>query len=382
MIHLRLNNDSFVIFPQALYFLRLGATGFGGPIALVGRMERDLVEERAWFSASEFARGLALAQVAPGPLAAQLAMYLGWLRGGVLGATVVGLSFVAPSFLIVLGIAAAYTSLGTLPWMRAAFYGVAAAIIAILARSAIRLLRRTMPNEGWAWVVAATNGILVMITGRELVWVLLLSGCLPLLQLAARRRPGVAVGLAPAVPAVWVLLSSDSVPTELFLFFAKAGAVVFGSGLAIIPFLHGEVVTARGWLTEQQFLDAVAVAMLVPGPVVITVAFMGWIVGGLSGASAAAVGVLAPAWLVVIAVAPVYQRIMENPWIRAFAGGVIAAAAGALGGAVVVLAQRAVFDVPTVLIAGLSLLALVRWSRVPEPLVLASAAVAGLVLAR
>jgi chromate transporter len=371
-----------VIFAQALYFLRLGATGFGGPIALVGRMERDLVEERGWFTPSEFARGLALAQVAPGPLAAQLAMYLGWLRGGVLGATAVGLCFVAPSFLIVLGIAVAYTRVGALPWMRAAFYGVAAAVIAVLARSAVRLLRRTMPHEGWAWIVATTNGIVVILTGRELVWVLLLSGCVPLLKLAARRHAGSLAGFAPGMLALGVLAGGLSVTAELFLFFAKAGAVVFGSGLAIIPFLHGEVVTARGWLTEQQFLDAVAVAMLMPGPVVITVAFMGWIVGGLSGATAAAAGVLAPSWLVVIAVAPVYQRIMENPWIRAFAGGVIAAAAGALGGAVVVLAQRAVFDVPTALIAGVSLGVLVLWRRFPEPLVLACAAVAGLVVVR
>jgi chromate transporter len=363
-----------------LYFLRLGATGFGGPIALVGRMERDLVEDRGWFSPSEFARGLALAQVAPGPLAAQLAMYLGWLKSGVLGATAVGLAFVAPSFLIVLGIAVAYTSVGALPWMRATFYGVAAAVLAILARSAVRLLRRTMPNEGWAWVVAAVNGLIVIVTGRELVWLLLVSGCVPLLLLAARRPAGSAAGFAPGLLAV--LAGAASVPTELFLFFAKAGAVVFGSGLAIIPFLHGEVVTARGWLTEQQFLDAVAVAMMMPGPVVITVAFMGWIVGGLSGATAAAAGVLAPSWLVVIAVAPVYQRIMENPWIRAFAGGVIAAAAGALGGAVVVLAQRAVVDVPTALIAGISLAVLVVWRRVPEPLVLVCAALAGLVVAR
>lgn len=363
-----------------LYFLRLGATGFGGPIALVSRMERDLVEDRGWFSPAEFARGLALAQVAPGPLAAQLAMYLGWLKGGVAGASAVGLSFVAPSFLIVLGIAVAYTGMGALPWMRAAFYGVAAAVIAILARSAVRLLRRTMPNEGWAWIVAAANGIVVAWTGRELVWVLLVSGCVPLITLAARRPPGSAAGFAPGLLAI--LAGAAAVPTELFLFFAKAGAVVFGSGLAIIPFLHGEVVTARGWLTEQQFLDAVAVAMMMPGPVVITVAFMGWIVAGLSGATAAAAGVLAPSWLVVIAVAPVYQRIMENPWIRAFAGGVIAAAAGALGGAVVVLAQRAVVDVPTALIAGLSLAALLRWRRLPEPAVLVAAAAAGLVVAQ
>ena len=369
-----------MISPQAAYFLRLGATGFGGPIALVDRMERDLVAERGWYTPEEFGRGLALAQVAPGPLAAQLAMYLGWLRGGLAGATVAGVAFVAPSFVLVLGIAAAYTGLGSMAWMRAAFYGVGAAVIAVLARSAFRLLTRTVPRRGWAWAVAALNAAAVAFTGRELVSVVLVSGCVPLVVLASRRA-GTALTVAPAVLSGAAASAGLSPSAGLLLFFAKAGALVFGSGLAIIPFLHGEVVDARGWLTEQQFLDAVAVAMLTPGPVVITVAFIGWLVDGLTGACAAALGVFAPTWLAVVLVAPAYERIMANPWLRAFADGVIAAASGALAGAVLVLARRSIVDLPTVLILGGAAVLLLWGRRIPEQVVLAAAAAAGLLVA-
>lgn len=365
-----------MIYSQVLYFLELGTTGFGGPIALVSRMERDLVERRAWFTPEEFSRGLALAQIAPGPLAAQLAMYLGWLRGGIAGATIAGAAFVLPSFVIVLGIAWAYTRYGALPWMQAAFYGVGAAVIAVLARSAARLFGRTVPRDRLLWVIALINGIVVAFTERELVWVFLVSGLVPVMVRAVPwPRTAACVAMGPGLGAVMAPL------VELFLFFAKAGAVVFGSGLAIIPFLHGEVVAARGWLTEQQFLDAVAVAMLTPGPVVITVAFIGWLVAGFSGATAAALGVFAPVLLVVILVSPVYERVMAKRWVRLAAQGVTAAAAGALAGAVVVLGRRALVDLTTVGIAALTLLVLLRWRRVPEPALLGAAAIMGLWLA-
>lgn len=367
------------------YFLRLGATGFGGPIALVGRIEQDLVEARAWFTAEEFRRGLAFAQVAPGPLAAQLAIYLGWLRGGIRGATLAGFAFVLPSFLIVLALAAAYTRAGELPWMRAAFYGVGAAVIGLIARSAVRLLVRTLPRTPLPWGLAMANALVVALTGRELVSVVLLTGAV---ALAARwpsgpaRRVG---GVAVLVP-VW-LLGSLAVPVaggvvlELFLYFANAGAVVFGSGLAIVPFLWGGVVGERGWLTETQFLDAVAVAMLTPGPVVITVAFIGWLVAGPLGATAAAVGVFLPVWLVTVVAAPFYERVMASASLRAFAEGVTAAATGALAGAVVVLGRRAITDLPTVLVALAALVLPLIWKRAPDPLVLTLAAVVGLVVA-
>ncbi len=356
-----------IVAPLARYFLRLGTTGFGGPIALVGRMQRDLVEERGWFSAEEFGEGLALAQLAPGPLAAQLAIYLGWLKGRARGATVVAVAFIAPSFLMVMALSAFYVRFGGLPWMRGAFYGVAAAVIAIVARSAVRLTRMTLGARRLLWALWGVNLAVVAMTRSEIVWVFVASGIVALL--AHRVRAGRTAALAAVPP--WLL-------AQVLFFFAKAGAVVFGSGLAIVPFLYGGVVERLHWLTEGQFLDAVAVSMITPGPVVITVAFIGYLTAGPLGACAAAIGVFAPVYLVVVLAAPHFRRLTASPSVRAFVAGVTAAASGALAGAVIVLARRAIVDLPTLLIAGAALLAAMR--RAPEPLIITAAGIAGFAL--
>ena len=350
------------------YFLRLGTIGFGGPIALVGAMHRDLVETRGWFSDAEYREGLALAQLAPGPLAAQLAIYLGWLRGGVAGATVAGFAFILPSFLMVMLLSALYLRFGGLPWMRGAFYGIGAAVIAIIARSAVRLGRLTIGRDVLLWAIALVNLLVVAVSRQEIVWVFLASGFIALA--AARARAGRRDALAIAWPLLFQILA----------FFAKAGAVVFGSGLAILPFLYGGVVETYVWLTEAQFLDAVAVSMITPGPVVITVAFIGYLAAGPLGGIAAAIGVFAPVYLVVVLAAPHYRRIASNASVAGFVAGVTAAAAGALAGAVIVLGMRAVIDVPTALVAVVTLGVLVARKRTPEPLIIAVAGVAGVLL--
>src|SRR2546428_656699 len=169
------------------YFLRLGTFGFGGPIALAGRMQRDLVEERRWFSKQDYVQGLALAQLSPGPLAAQLAMYLGWVRAGTLGATLVAVAFILPSFLMVLGLSALYVHYGGLAWMRGAFYGIGAAVIAVIARSAFKLVRTTVAKDWLLWTIFAANGLLTAWTEREIVWAFALSGILTLLLKALPR---------------------------------------------------------------------------------------------------------------------------------------------------------------------------------------------------
>jgi len=362
------------------YFLWLGATGFGGPIALVGYMQRDLVERRRWFNEREFAEALALAQLAPGPLAAQVATYLGWLRGGLLGATVTTVAFVVPSLAIVLLLAALYLQAGELPWMRHAFYGVGAAVIAIIARSAAKLARMTLGRDALAWSVWALNAVVVAVTAREIVWVIVGSG---LVVLAARERLPPAAAAALAIPP-WLLTGLhgpaglDALP-RIGAFFFKAGAVVFGSGLAIVPFLYGGVVAEYGWLDDRQFLDAVAVAMITPGPVVITVAFVGHLAAGPLGGLVAAIGVFLPVWLAVVLAAPFFSRLVASARVRAFVDGVTAAASGAIAGAVLVLAQRAITDLPTLAIGAGSLLVLHAW-RLPEPLLVAVAGVVGLLL--
>jgi chromate transporter len=368
------------------YFLYLGTFGFGGPIALAGYMQRDLVERRGWITKEDYKQGLALAQLAPGPLAAQLAMYLGWVKGGALGATAVGAAFVVPSFFMVMGLSALYTRYGGLPWMQGAFYGIGAAVIAIVGRSAVKLVNMTLTRDGLLWALFVVSAVVTAWTESEIVWLFLASG---VAALVVRGRP-------PAVPAAGVLvgpgvmaaLATVAAPAaangatlaRIGLYFAEAGAFVFGSGLAIVPFLHGGVVNQFHWLSERQFLDAVAVAMITPGPVVITVAFIGYLVAGPLGATAAALGVFLPSYLFVIIPAPYFRRIASNHRVKAFVDGVTAAATGAIAGAAFVLGRRALIDLPTIAIAAITFVLVTKLKKLPEPLVIAGAAVVGLVL--
>ena len=365
-----------------LYFLKLGTVGFGGPIALVGYMQRDLVEARGWFSKEDFSEGLALAQLMPGPLAAQLAIYLGWLVRGVLGATAVAFSFVLPSFLMVLAIGAAYVAYGGLPWMRGAFYGVGAAVIAIIARSAYKLVRSQLGRDWLLWGVFFVNALAVAITESEIIWLFLGAG-LVVAVVRARYRPVVAPSLAPA----WLFTglfgaASPSLLLKIFLFFTAAGAVVFGSGLAIVPFLHGTVVNEYKWLSERQFLDAVAVAMITPGPVVITVAFIGYLVAGPAGAVVAAIAVFFPCYLFTVVPAKHFRKWQSNGTVRAAVDGITAAATGAIAGAAFVLARRAIVDLPSAVIAIAVLLVLIYVKRAPEPLLVLGAALVGILISR
>ncbi len=370
------------------YFLYLGSLGFGGPVALIGYMQRDLVERRRWFSKDDYMKGLALSQLAPGPLAAQLAMCLGYVHGRALGATLIGLAFVLPSFLMTLALGALYVGYGGLGWMQAAFYGVGATVIGIIVRSAWKLLRLTMGVDRLHWAVAAFMAAVTAWTGTEVGSLFVLCGVVVLLVQAPPRRLLAWAGSTRGLPALgWplLLLTGLAAPVtvgglgQILWFFTKAGAFVFGSGLAIVPFLYGGVVHEHGWLTDQQFLDAVAVAMLTPGPVVITVAFIGYLVGGLAGGTAAAVGVFLPTYLFVVIPYPWFDRFTGNPQVKAFVGGVTAAAAGAIAGACFVLGRRAIFDVPTALLA-LGAFALLWRFKVPEPILIAGAGVAGLLI--
>lgn len=365
------------------YFLWLGTVGFGGPVVLVERMRRDLQEARRWFTPAEYKEGLALAQLAPGPLAAQLAIYLGWVRAGFVGATVVGAAFIGPSFVMVLALSAAYLRFGGLPWMRGAFYGIGASVIAIIAHSASRLVRKTVGRDHVLWAIVVINALVTAWTLTEVVWLIAVSG---LAVLAIRQLPrlGLTSAVSLAVPP-WLLTGiHGEAPARAIVsiagYFAKAGAVVFGSGLAIVPFLHGGVVQQMHWLDERQFLDAVAVSMITPGPVVITVAFIGYLVAGPLGACAAAVGVFFPVYAVVVLVARWFHRLAANRPLRAVIDGVTAAATGAIAGAVFVLGRRALTDVPTWSIFGVTLALMLLTKKFAEPLIILSAGVVGIVI--
>ena len=337
------------------YFLRLGALGFGGPIALVGYMQRDLVERRRWIGKDDFREGLALSQLAPGPLAAQLAIYLGWVRGRVLGATLAGIAFIIPSFVIVLLLSAFYLRYGGLSWMQGAFYGIGASVIAIIVRSAVKLVRMTLGKDVLLWFLFLASAVITAWSESEIVWVFVLSGVAALCIKAPPRlgRKAVASAIMP-LPA-WLLSGLHGTADirtlwTIGLYFAEAGAFVFGS------------------------------AMITPGPVVITVAFIGYLVAGPIGATVAAIGVFLPCYLFVVIPAPYFRHIAKNRQVKAFVDGVTAAATGAIAGAAFVLGRRAIIDIPTALIALATFALLSRVKRVPEPLVILGAGVIGFIV--
>src|SRR5882762_9150884 len=371
------------------YFLYLGTLGFGGPVALVGFMHRDLVERRRWIDEDEYRLGVALAQIMPGPLAAQLAIALGYFQRGVIGATAVGLAFVVPSFVMVIGISIAYRRFGGLWWMQALFYGIGAAVIAIIAIAAYKLARSTNKRDPLLWGIFGALALTTMIAEAELAEFFVIAG---MVTLFARARPTRAQALmaggggAALVAIIWLIerwfvnlkIGGDQILLQILVFFTKAGAFVFGSGLAIVPFLHQGVVQQFGWLTEQQFIDAVAVAMITPGPVVITVVFIGFLAAGFLGAVAAAVGIFLPVYLFTIIPAPWFARNRDNVLLKAFVLGATAAATGAITGAVILLARRAIYDLPTAAVALVSLVVLWRF-KIPEPILVVAAGIVGLI---
>lgn len=364
------------------YFLKLGTFGFGGPVALAGYMRRDLVEDKKWVSDEEYVEGFALAQMAPGPLAAQLAIYLGWVRGGVLGATLVGITFIIPSFVMCVILAIVYIRFGQLPLIQSLFYSIGAAVIGIIALSAYKLVRRTVGTDRVLLAVWSVSALFTAWTETEALWIFLLGGIVAVIAKMPPKIPS-RPAFFSLVPA-WALTGIYGVSNmknvwDIALFFTKAGAFVFGSGLAIIPFLHGGVVDQYHWLNEKQFIDAVAVAMITPGPVVITVAFIGYLVAGTAGAAVAALGTFIPCYLFTVIPAPYYSRIAKKTGIKVFVGGVTAAAIGAVAGAVWVLGRHAVVDIPTACITVVALLLIVK-AKVPEPFVILAAGFVGIAI--
>ena len=382
------NTATYSLKDLTLYFLKLGSVGFGGPVALVGYMHKHLVEERKWISEEEYKQGLALAQLAPGPLAAQLAIYLGFVHYRVLGATLAGVAFVLPSFIMVVLLGMAYKLYGGLPWMQAVFYGIAAAVIGIIANSSYKLTVKSIgqfnlqsfKQHGLLWLFYVAAAAVTFFTQQEEVLLFVAAGLFYMLVKAPPKwfNRSTANGFVLLQVGFWTY--EKSVLAEMALFFAKAGAFVFGSGLAIVPFLHAGVVTEHHWLTEHQFVDAVAVAMITPGPVVITVGFIGYLVAGFPGACVAALATFLPCYLLTIIPAPYFKKIAQNQSIKAFVDGITAAVVGALVGAVIVIATRSITDIPTALITMATVFALIYMKKLQEPYIIIVAAAIGILI--
>jgi len=370
------------------YFFGLGASGFGGPIALVGYMKRDLVDDRKWFTEDEVNQALAVGQTMPGPLAAQAAMWFGYLQAGTRGAVAVAAPFILPPFVFVTVIAVLYAEYEGLSWVHALFRGIGPAVLAIIAIAAVKLARSTNKRDPILWVIAAVLCAVTAIAGAEIVWLFLLAGVFGAIYYGGglpRRRPSGAASLSPlgiiAVVKGLALTGSGASLGALGWFFFKAGAFTFGSGLAIVPFLHAGLVEDHGWLTEQQFIDAVAMGLISPGPVVIMATFAGYLIYGITGAVVATIFVFLPALLLVVIPGPLIRRHEKNPRLQGFVKGATAAAAGAIAGAAIVIGQDILTDATAVILTVVALALLLQTAlKIKEPVLVAGAAVLGLVL--
>src|SRR5436190_14903188 len=375
-----------------VYFLRLGATGFGGPVALANYMRRDLVEARGWISEQEYDSGLAIAAACPGPLAYQLGVYCGYVRFGVTGGLLVAVAFGLAPFVIVVAAAAAYTAFADNWQLRALFYGVGPVVVALILKACWNLGLKTLRRDRVAWAFALIAGAVTVVVQKELAALFIIAGVLGAFVFAGDAHAPSLRGSAPAAPpaktgttalAVAAPIGATSVGAwKLLLFFFKTGCLVFGSGLVIVPFLKTYVVDQYHWLGNRQFLDAVAIGMISPGPVVITATFVGYVVGGLAGAVAATVGIFSPAVLFTVLATPLLLRYGQNRRLQGFIRGVTVTVVGVLVGTTYLVARTAIGDVLTVAIALLSLAVLVWWKKCPEPLLVAVGAVIGLAMYR
>jgi chromate transporter len=366
------------------YFLRLGFLGFGGPVALVGQMERELVAERGWLTKEQMREAIAICQSLPGPLAIQVGIYVAYLRCGFWGAWAGGWAFILPNFVIVAALGALYVHLGDLKPVTAVFYGVSPAVIALILHSCWRLAKLGM-EDYLQWAIAAVCLVVTVVLQAEVALLFLGAGLVGILYYGSvfRRPPALAVPIA-AVPVAAPILAQlvpaggSSILSKLLLFFLKAGSLTFGSGLVIVPFLEQGLVQQFGWLDERQFLIAVAIGMISPGPVVITATFVGYLVAGFWGSLVATVGIFLPSFLLVLIAAPLLARHRGNPNVQGFVKGAYAAAIGTILGACILLGRIAIGDWLTALVAVASLAVLFRW-KVSNPLLIAVTAVIGLI---
>lgn len=373
--------DQHALKPLVLYFLRLGFLGFGGPVALVGQMERELVGERGWLTAQQMRDIIAVCQSLPGPLAIQVGIFISYLRGGFWGAWAGGWAFILPNFLIVTAVAALYAHFGGLRLVTAVFYGVSPTVIALILHACWRLAKLGM--EDWLqWTLAAVCFAVTVLLQAEVAILFIGAGALGIAYYGTLLRKPSSPTAPRAVPAVPLVAaghaSVGSAAGKLLLFFFKAGALTFGSGLVIVPFLQEGVVRQYGWLGQQDFLIAVAVGMISPGPVVITATFVGYLVDGLPGATAATIGIFLPSFILILAAAPFLARHRHHPNVQGFVKGAYAAAIGTILGASVLLGKAAIGDWMTVLIGTAALVALFRW-KVSNPLLVAVSALVGLI---
>jgi len=372
------------------YFLVLGATGFGGPVALANYMRRDLVEKRGWLDEAAYDRGLAIATACPGPMAYQLGVYCGYVTHGVPGALAIAIAFALPPFAIVVILAALYERFAGAGVVRGLFYGIGPVVVALILRASWNLGRKTLKRDYAAWIVAVAACVITIALQRELAWLFLAAGVLGIVAFAPGRKAvsapnfeGAPVEKPRAFSAPLMLAFAAPVSglaPALFWFFLKTGFLVFGSGLVVVSFVKTYVVDQYHWLDNQTFVDAVAVGMISPGPVVITATFVGYAVDGFRGAVAATAGIFLPSIALTVLATPLLLRFGSHPRVAGFVRGVTVAVVGVLAATTYLIGRPVIVDAfATVLLIAVLAAPLVA-KRIPDQAYVVLGAVLGVAL--
>ena len=374
------------LYALATYFFYLGLTGFGGPVALANYIRRDLVERRSWLSESEYDEGLAIATACPGPLAYQLGVYCGYVVRGAAGALWVALAFAAAPFAIVTTVAALYVEFGSTWELRGLFYGVGPVVIALIVRSCWDLGKKTLRGEWLAYAIAGLACAITIAVQRELTLIFLTAGAAgvflfyspidtPNSPPAPSDRPRSRLSSIAFFPVAY---PNVALP-KIFWFFFKTGFLIFGSGLVVVPFLKEYVVDQYHWLSNQAFLDAVAIGIISPGPVVITATFVGYLNAQIRGALAATAGIFAPSLIFVLIGTPVLQKYRGNGRVQGFIRGITVAVVGVLVGTSFLVMRSTIHDwfSLAILVAAVVLL----WSKrkIPDQALIGAGAFIGLI---
>ncbi len=386
-------NDSSLQRPPTLrqlvlYFLRLGSLGFGGPVALANAMRSDLVDSRGWITEGEYDDGLAIAAACPGPLAYQLAVYCGYVRFGVIGGVAVAAAFALTPFVLVVSAAFAYTRFTNAWQLRALFYGIGPVVVALILKACWNLGRKTLRRDRLALLISVIACGITVIVQKELAPLFVIAGVIGMFLFArpgarsptARPIPGPRKpSIAAPIAAVAAAGTATGMTLKLFLFFFKTGLLVFGSGLVIVPFLKTYVVDQYHWLGNREFLDAVAIGMISPGPVVVSATFVGYVLNGFPGALSSTVGIFSPSVLFTVAATPLLLRHRDNPRLRGFIRGVTVAVVGVLFGTTYLVGKTAIGDWPTAAIGIGTLALLFALKKIPEPLIVLAGGIVGLI---
>lgn len=360
-------------------FLKFGLLAWGGPVAQIEMISRECVEQEGWVSNETFRKTLAVYQVLPGPEAHELCVYFGLIRGGRIGGLAAGLGFMLPGFLLMLGLSALYVSFGLSEEFADFFFGLQAAVGALVAVAIIRMARNFIDDVPLA-VIAVASFLFSLMVGLNFLLVLVLSG----LAYEAWRWRGLLFGGTGAFSPLPLVLAAAAASTglalagEIFFEGLKAGLLTFGGAYTVIPFLQEAAVDSRGWVTEQQFLDGIAIGGILPAPLIIFATFIGYLTDGLTGALLMTAGIFLPAFVLPIFFHSQLVAFSENERFRPLLLGVAAGVIGLIAAVAVTIVEFSVTDLPSALIAILAFLVLVRFpARLTIPAVVLGAGFAG-----